>query len=51
MREYENNTKMHSEKTETRYRWVTSRMRKDNIKIATNHLHFSVCTGQWSVRV
>lgn len=34
------------EKTETRYRWVTSRMRKDNIKMAKNHLHFSVCTWQ-----
>jgi hypothetical protein len=41
--ELENNTNMHSKKLKKRYRWATGRMRKDNIKMATNHLPFSVC--------
>lgn len=39
------------EKTETRYLWVTSLMREYNIKVDKNHLHFSVCTWQWSFKV
>jgi len=30
---------------------ATFRMRKGNMKMATNHLHFSACTGQLTVKV